>query len=267
MYLELTLIYNLNIMEKPIVIYTDHIMNRTLCYNFAKGSDSLLCYVNHFKEFDKTIATYGVLRGTLEVINKVKNFYYMDHGYFNQSERIFENNLTKIKNMNGYFRIVYNNFIHNGKGNFPSDRLQKLNLKILDQKKTGNYIILSEPSETMKKMYNVPNWTADTIKLIKKYSDRKLLIHNKFSNEPLNLILKDAWAFVSLQSTAGFIAMTKGVHSFFTDNTLSYIGKIKNIENPLIDFRIFNNLAYGQWTLKEIETGEAWENISNNIYL
>ena len=28
---------------------------------------------------------------------------------------------------------------------------------------------------------------------------------------------------------------------------------------------IFNNLAYGQWTLKEIEN-EAWENISNNIY-
>ena len=83
----------------------------------------------------------------------------------------------------------------------------------------------------------------------------------------MNLILKDAWAFVSLQSTAGFIAMTKGVPSFFTDNTLSYIGKIENIENPLIDFRIFNNLAYGQWTLKEIETGEAWENISNNIYL
>ena len=37
--------------------------------------------------------------------------------------------------MDGYFRIVYNNFIHNGKGNFPSDRLSKLNLKILDQKK------------------------------------------------------------------------------------------------------------------------------------
>ena len=61
-------------MEKPIVLYTDHIMNRTLCYNFAKGSDSLLCHVNNFKEFDRTIATYGVLRGTLEVINKVKNF-------------------------------------------------------------------------------------------------------------------------------------------------------------------------------------------------
>ena len=253
-------------MEKPIVIYTDHIMNRTLCYNFAKGSDSVLCHVNKFRDFNRTIATYGVLRGTLEVINKVKNFYYMDHGYFNQSKRIFENNLTKVSNMDGYFRIVYNNFIHNGKGNFPNDRLKKLNLAILDQKKTGNYIILSEPSETMKKMYNVPMWTEDTIKLVKKFTDRKLIVHNKLSKEPLNSLLKDAWAFVSLQSTAGFTAMLNGIPSYFTENTLSHVSKIQNIENPTIDYKIFNNLAYGQWTLKEIESGEAWENILNNIY-
>ena len=74
-------------MIKPIVIYTDHIMNRTLCYNFAKGSNSLLCHVNNFKDYEKTIATYGVLRGTYEIIKKVNNFYYIDHGYFNQSKR------------------------------------------------------------------------------------------------------------------------------------------------------------------------------------
>mgnify|MGYP001445742008 CR=1 FL=1 len=85
------------------------------------------------------------------------------------------------------------------------------------------------------------------------------------STKPLNVLFKDAWAFVSLQSTAGFIAMTNGVPAYFTDNTLSNISKIENIENPIIDFRIFNNLAYGQWTIKEIETGEAWENILNNI--
>ena len=119
--------------------------------------------------------------------------------------------------MDGYFRIVYNNFIHNGKGNFPNDRLKKLNLEIIDQKKTGSYIILSEPSETMKKIYNVPRWIEDTTKLVKKYSDRKLLVHNKFSKETLDVILKDAWAFVSLQSTAGFMAMSKGVPSYFTE--------------------------------------------------
>ncbi len=248
-------------MEKPIVIYTDHIMNKTLCYNFAKGSESLLCHANKFMEYDRTIATYGVLRGTLEIINKVKNYYYIDHGYFNQSKRSFEDNRTNVINLDGYFRIVYNNFIHNGTGNYPDDRLKKLNLDILDQKKSGDFIIISEPSVVMKKVYNVPRWTEDTIKLVNKYTDRKVIIHNKFSKEPLDFLLKNAWAFVSLQSTAGFKAMQKGVPAFFTDYFLKNIGEIKDIENPIINYNIFNNLAYGQWTLNEIESGEAWENI------
>ena len=57
-------------MEKPVVIYTDHIMNRTLCYNFAKGSHSPMCHIDKFKEYESTIATYGVLRGTFELIKK-----------------------------------------------------------------------------------------------------------------------------------------------------------------------------------------------------
>ena len=72
-------------------------------------------------------------------------------------------------------------------------------------------------------------------------------------------MLLDAWGFVSLQSTAGFKAMINGVPAYFTDKTLSHIGKIEEIENPVINYKIFNNLAYGQWTLKEIESGEAWE--------
>ncbi len=175
---------------------------------------------------------------------------------------LFENNRTGVINLDGYFRIVYNNFIHNGVGKFPDDRLKKLDLKILEQKKNGNYIILSEPSDAMKKVYNVPNWTEDTIKLVKKYTDRKLILHNKFSKDPLKILLKDAWAFISLQSTAGFMAMLNGVPSFFTDASLIKISKINDIEDPKIDYKIFNNLAYGQWTLKEMESGEAWETIS-----
>jgi len=252
-------------MEKPIVIYTNHVINKTLCYNFAKGSNSLMCHVDNFKDYNKSIATYGVLRGTLEIIRKVKNFYYMDHGYFNQSKRSFENKRTNIIDLDGYFRIVYNNFIHNGMGDYPNDRLKKLDLKFLKQKKTGNYIILSEPSEVMKKVYNVPYWTNDTIKLIKKYTDRKVVIHNKFSKQPLKELLINAWAFISLQSTAGFMAMLNGVPSYFTDKNLNYISKLEDIEKPIINYKIFNNLAYGQWTLREIESGEAWEHISKKV--
>ena len=32
--------------------------------------------------------------------------------------------------------------------------------------------------------------------------------------------------------------------------------------NNFPNYKIFNNLAYGQWTLKEIESGEAWNSIS-----
>ena len=249
--------------EKPVVIYTDHIMNRTLCYNFAKGSNSLLCHVNNFKDYNMTIATYGVLRGTGELLKKVKNFYYIDHGYFKQSKRSFENNRTNVLDLDGYFRIVYNNFIHNGSGNYPPDRLKKLNLTFSDILKSGDYIILSEPSEAMKKFYNVSNWVNKTTKQIKQFSDRKIIIHNKFSKEPLDKLLEKAWAFVSLQSTAGFKAMLRGVPAYFTDSHLKNINKINDIEKHEINYSIFNNLAYGQWTINEIHSGEAWDVLSN----
>ena len=237
-------------------------MNKTLCYNFAKGSNSLMCHINDFKEYDQTIATYGVLRGTFEIIQKVKNYYYMDHGYFNQSNRKFENKRTNVLDMNGYFRIVYNNLIHNGEGNYPDDRLKKLNLNFVETKNYGDNIILSEPSETMKKIYNAYNWVNDTKKLIKKFSDRKIIVHNKFSKKPLDELLKNAWAFVSLQSTAGFKVMVSGIPAYFTETSLKNINRIEDLENPKINYNIFNNLAYGQWTLNEIESGEAWETIS-----
>ena len=252
-------------MNKPVVIYTDHIMNKTLCYNFAKGADSPMCHIKDFEQYNRTIATYGVLRGTFELIKKVNNFFYMDHGYFNQSKREFKNNTTNILNMDGYFRIVFNDFIHNGTGNYPDDRLKKLNLNIVEQKKTGNYIILSEPSEAMKKIYDKLNWVNDTKKILQKYTDRPIIVHNKFSKENLDELLKNAWAFISLQSTAGFKAMLNGVPAYFTDQSLKNIAKINDIENPSIDYKIFNNLAYGQWTLDEIGSGEAWESIQKNV--
>ena len=105
-----------------------------------------MCHVNNFKEFDKTIATYGFKRGDRQIfLKKVKNFYYIDHGYFNQSTRNFENK-NKMYDFNGYFSITFNDFWHDGLGNRPDDRFRKLNINLKDTKKTGEYIILSEPT-------------------------------------------------------------------------------------------------------------------------
>ena len=251
-------------MEKPIVLYTDHYTNRAICHSFAQGSDSLMCHVDNFTEFNKTIATYGYLRGTGEVIKKSKNFYYMDHGYFNQSSRIFEKNKTKILNLDGYFRVTFNDFWSTGINDRPSDRFNKLKLKFKTINNNGNYIIISEPTSDAKDYYKLHNWTEKTIREIKQYSDRKIILHNRSSKEKLNDLLKNAWAFVSDHSSAGFLAMQEGVPAYFTNKTLKNIGKIENIEKHDIDYSILNNLAYEQWTVAEIKSGECWDYLSNN---
>ena len=107
------------------------------------------------KSFTLSIDTLGSETKINDILKKVSEFYYIDHGYFNQSTRSFENKRTNVLDMNGYFRIVYNNFIHNGEGNFPNDRLKKLNLEFLEMKKSGEYILFSEPSDTIKKIYKI----------------------------------------------------------------------------------------------------------------
>ena len=42
------------------------------------------------------------------------------------NQKVFENNKTKIFNLDGYFRIAYNNYWHDGQGNSPDDRLKNL---------------------------------------------------------------------------------------------------------------------------------------------
>ena len=217
--------------ENPIVLYTDHSVNKTLCYNFAKGSGSSIYHVDKFNDFTKTIATYGYLRGAGDAIKKANNFYYIDHGYFNQSQRSFKNNRTIINKLNGYFRVVYNDYWHNGEGSNSEDRLNKMKLKFNDINKSGEYIILSEPTNDAIKYYDLKDWVKNTIKEIKKYSDRKIILHNRGSQVSLLDLLPRAWAFVSDHSSAGFKAMQVGVPAYFTNTTLKKLGMLKILKN------------------------------------
>ena len=59
--------------------------------------------------------------------------------------------------------------------------------------------------------------------------------------------------------------MLRGVPAVFTNKTLKSIGEITDIENIKINEKILMNLAYCQWTLEEIKSGEAWEFISKKL--
>jgi len=252
--------------QKPKVVITDHPINKIIMKNFAAGIDEKKLHtVKTFDPTNTSFASYGFLRGTGELYKKAKDFWYLDHGYFRQSNREFKNNNVVIRDFDGYFRIVHNNFWHDGSVNFPTDRFEKLNLEIKPQKTNGEYILVSEPTIESSRYYSLVDWTNETIKKIKKHTDRKIIIHNKGSSIPLSKLLEKASAFVSNHSSAGFLAMLRGVPAVFTNKTLKSIGEISDIENIKINEKILMNLAYCQWTLEEIKSGQAWEFVSKKL--
>ena len=73
-------------------------------------------------------------------------------------------------------------------------------------------------------------WITHFTNCTRKYSDRKIILHNRGSKISLTDLLPKAWAFVSDHSSAGFKAMQSGIPAYFTNKTLKNIGEIKNIE-------------------------------------
>ena len=72
---------------------------------------------------------------------------------------------------------------------------------------------------------------------------------------------------MSDHSSAGFLAMLEGVPAYFTNKTLKNIGRLENIEKHDINYSLLNNLAYEQWTITEIQSGECWDHLKNNNFL
>tara|TARA_Y100000768_G_scaffold384535_1_gene368772 strand:+ start:93 stop:842 length:750 start_codon:yes stop_codon:yes gene_type:complete len=240
-----------------IILQTDHFVNIEVTNCFAYGTKSNIVKIQNYKpKSSELVVSYGILRGVGEILKKSKNFAYLDHGYLAASSRSFKNGATSINNLDGYFRIVHNDFVGFKIKKYDSKRLDSLKLNFAPIRKSGDYIILSEPSNAMKDFYDLDNWVEKTIKKIKKYSDRKIFIHNKFSKVPLDLLLQKAWAFVSFQSSAGFKSMLKGVPAHFTHDKLKNINSIENIEEGEINHEVFESLSYNQWTLKEIKNGD-----------
>lgn len=246
-----------------IILQTTHPTNIKITNNFAIGCNGEKTKIDDYI-FNKndTIASYGILRGTGEIFKKSHNFYYIDHGYLGASKRSFSKGSTVIEDYDGYFRVVHNDYFGFKNTNSDNKRLEKLNLKFKKQRTYGEYIILSEPSKHIASFFNLNNWVEETISKIKKYTDRKIFLHNKSSPIPLDLLLEKAWAFVSFQSTAGFKSMLKGVPAYFTYKSLEYLNPLEKIEFGNINYNVFTSLSYNQWTLKEFNSGEAWEYIS-----
>jgi len=253
-------------MNKACVFYTDHFVNQIVTQFLAKSQKLSFQRIENYHNNDKCIFTsYGILRGTGDIFKKSKNYIYIDHGYFNASERKFsKNKVTSIIDLGGYFRIVYNDFyFRTNNKNLDETRFKKLKIDLKDLNQKGEIIILSEPSEHILNFLNMPNWTKETLNKLKGLTDRKIIIHNKFSEIPLKSLMEKAFAFVSCQSTAGFMSISEGIPSYFTHPSFGESSNIVNIEDRKLNHDLLFKAANSQWKLSEFFTDEFKTYFSN----
>lgn len=238
--------------------YTSHFINRTVIQFFSKGLGLPLSSVDKYIESENIFASYGILRGTGEIIKKKKSkFIYIDHGYFNASSRKFTKEKTTIlSDLEGYFRVIRDDlYFNNNYLNKTTERFENLQIN-LKEKRKGDLIIISEPTTNTLNFLEINNWTENTVSELKKYTDREIIIHNKFSEIPLNSLLEKAFAFVSCQSTAGFHAITEGVPAYFSHGSLRQYGNIENIEKNELNYDLLYIAANSQWKLREFFSDE-----------
>ena len=58
-------------------LYTDHYVNQTVTQFFSKSLELPLFNINDYKDNDEIFITYGILRGTGEIIKKKKRILFI----------------------------------------------------------------------------------------------------------------------------------------------------------------------------------------------
>ena len=246
--------------KAPVSILTKNHNGRSLvvCGAFAEGCKKPAMNIATWEylfiknQHPPRVAVYGILYGGDHIMRNTPNYWYIDHGYFGRS--------TDPDLYDGYYRITHNNFWHNGSGDHTWDRFNSLKVELKNWRKSGDHIVIVPPSKHMASVLNLQTWLEETIFKIKKHTDRKILVSTKYKN-PMSEVIKNAWCVVTDHSNSAIDAMAQGVPAIFT-NPARKLGSIEDVENPPMDREFFKNLAHNQWTLEEIKSGGAWENLN-----
>jgi hypothetical protein len=200
-------------------------------------------------------------------IENKRKFYNLDTGYFGNTKRK-EIVRISVNNLQDQGPIIQR----------PADRLDTLNLEILNFKR-GDRIVIVPPDEKISKVFKLSNTWVDDVKTeIKKYTDRPIYVRNRplSRSDRLNLdtfkdcINNNTYAVIGYSSNAlvesvicGIPAIALGhsaINSLF-NHTLSNINNIPDIDQHQ-RYQWLCHLAYRQFTHRELSDGTAWNLLS-----
>ena len=244
---------------------------------FAKGCNSPIVRAEDFEYADSMdpLVFRGILKKKIikQCWEDSRDFYYMDTGYFG-------NEITK-SNPFGYkiwHRIVKNNLQHGEIIQRPDDRFSKFNKRFSPWKRSGRKILIAAPDEKPCKFYGIDKeqWVNQTIETIKQYTDRPVVVRERAPkridrtvNDTLQQALNnDVFALVTYNSVAAIESIFQGIPAFTLApvNAASPVAgqDLSKINEPYYpnEDKLYAwgcHLAYGQFHMKEIISGQAKE--------
>lgn len=248
---------------------TGHEISNVMMNSFSRGCDGKV--VNAHSLLPGAAAVYGILRGTEDIIKHCeeikRDYYYIDHGYFNSGHFSGYYRVTK----NGRQKVIYE--AHDR--NYPDDRWRSLGKDIQPWKRIGRNIVIFPFNEVkpfgfpVAKFYNIdPRKWVDNIKEeCKLHSDRTVVVKEKWKGN-IEDVLDDAWVTISHSSNASMEGLLAGVPTIVTGESacLPISWRFEDIEKPWWPSRewLMNSLAYQQFTLEEMYDGTAWRALNDS---
>jgi len=205
---------------------------------------------------------WGCIRGAPELMKEVRkrghDFWQMDNAY---------------RGRNSYFRITKNAFQHVGLEQSSPNRWEvvakRFGLEIKPWTK-GKHIVIALSTEHLYRLHGLElkPWLEQTVKTIKKHSDREIVVREKNATGPIEDFIKNAHALVTYTSMAALDALQMGVPVFCDEKcAVAPMAQqdLSRIESPVYPDdreRLFWTLADHQFTKEELKEG-LWKKYSS----
>ena len=230
------------------------------------------------KDTSKPLVVRGVIKKdhVNECIRTGRDFYYIDTGYLG--------NFVSKGNPGGkklWHRVVKNENQHSNIREVPKDRWERLleqdpSLRWAGWKDYNKKILLVMPNPKACKYYGIDydTWVSETKANIEKYSNLPIEIRIKGSRSArvkeytiYDALDSGTYATVTMNSMAAMESVVHGVPAFVSvpcaagPLASTDLSKLANPFKP--DYKLIEkqcaSLAYGQFTIEEIENGTAYE--------
>jgi len=231
----------------------------------------------------ETLIMYGILAGSGEVYKwckkENKDFYFMDHSYFSNAHD-HPHWLRITKNAHCQTKLIER----------PADRYEKYFKKDIKKwNKNGAKILILPPTNAIANFFNAEDWLDNTLKILRKNTDRELVVREKPYNPgvgkdhvgatikvdiqsnktPGKINWSEYFACVTYNSNTIIESFVNGVPVFCDSKNCAAtpIAEIdfSKIEKPIYEDRVslFGSLAYNNFSMQEMINGTAWRLLSD----